>query len=35
MTGWCVLRDCHQGQHRDRDGLEFDDQDAEYYAVIP
>ena len=35
MTVQCVLRDGHRGQHRDRDGLEFDDQDPEYWAVIP
>jgi hypothetical protein len=31
LPGWC--RDGHRGQHRDRDGLEFDDQDAEYKAA--
>jgi hypothetical protein len=35
MTVQCVLRYGHWGQHRDGDGLEFDDQPAEYSAVIP
>jgi hypothetical protein len=30
MTVQCVSRDGHRGQHR---GLEFDDQDAEYWAA--